>query len=81
MLLLGRLICVIRCSGPKLLDLGDILYAPTIFAGSDNCMMVGWLQELQRKDPYDHAGCLTVPRLLSLQGMASRQAQASAVQA
>ena len=58
------------CAGPKLLDLGDILYAPTIFRdASGRCLMVAWLQELRKGGAWDYAGCLSMPRRLSLQGV------------
>lgn len=45
-----------------------MLYAPTLFSGSERCMMVAWLQELRKGGLYDYAGCLSVPRILSVQG-------------
>ena len=56
-------------AGPRLLDLGDVLYAPTTFRdGSGRLLMVAWLQELRKGGGFDYAGCLSVPRLLHLQG-------------
>ena len=57
-------------AGPKLLDLGDVLYAPTIFRDSkDRILMLGWLQELRKGGQWDYAGCLSAPRVLSQQGL------------
>lgn len=56
-------------AGPKLLDLGDVAYAPTIFRdGQGRCLMLAWLQELRKGGSWDYAGCLSAPRVLSLQG-------------
>ncbi|BDA48086.1 Fructan 6-exohydrolase [Coccomyxa sp. Obi] len=56
-------------SGPHRLDLGDILYAPNAFVdGRGRTLMLAWLQELRTGGAYDYAGCLSLPRLLSLQG-------------
>ena len=64
-------VCEISVSiGPQLLDLGDVLYAPTTFRDErGRCMMVAWLQELRKGGAWDYAGCLSVPRVLSLQGV------------
>ena len=52
-----------------MLDLGDVLYAPTTFRdGTGRLLMVAWLQELRKGGGFDYAGCLSVPRLLTLQG-------------
>lgn len=56
-------------AGPRLLDMGNVLYAPTVFAGTDRVLMVAWLQELRKGGPFDYAGCLSVPRVLTLQGL------------
>ncbi len=56
-------------SGPHRLDLGNILYAPNAFVdGRGRTLMLAWLQELRSGGAYDYAGCLSLPRLLSLQG-------------
>lgn len=52
-----------------MLDLGDILYAPnTLRCPKGRLIMVAWLQELRKGGSFDYAGCLSVPRLLSLEG-------------
>lgn len=59
-------------SGPHRLDLGDILYAPNAFVdGQGRTLMLAWLQELRTGGAYDYAGCLSLPRLLSLKGESS----------
>ena len=56
-------------AAPKLLDLGDVAYAPTIFRDDQGrCLMLAWLQELRKGGSWDYAGCLSAPRVLSLQG-------------
>ena len=56
-------------TGPHRLDLGDIPYAPnTLQAPDGRTLMLAWLQELRRAGGFDYAGCLSVPRRLSLQG-------------
>ena len=58
-------------AAPKLLDLGDVAYAPTTFRdGSGRCLMLAWLQELRKGGSWDYAGCLSIPRVLSMQGLA-----------
>lgn len=58
-------------AGPERLDLGDVLYAPNAFM--DACgrvLMLAWLQELRgdARGGFDYAGCLSLPRVLTLQG-------------
>lgn len=54
--------------GPFRLDLGDILYAPnTLEDEQGRCLLWGWLQERPRIGDHSYAGCLSVPRVLSLQ--------------
>ena len=56
-------------AGPHRLDLGDILYAPNTLQTPDGrTLMLAWLQELRRGGGFDYAGCLSVPRRLSLCG-------------
>ena len=57
-------------AGPWVLDLGDVLYAPTVFTdGQGRLVMLAWMQELRAAAGRLYAGCLSVPRLLSLQGV------------
>jgi sucrose-6-phosphate hydrolase SacC (GH32 family) len=57
------------CAGPHRLDLGDILYAPNAFTDAHGrTLMVAWLQDLRQGGSFDYAGCLSVPRVLILQG-------------
>lgn len=58
--------------GPYRLDLGNILYAPNIMEDvQGRCILWGWLQERPRIDTSsytpDYAGCLGVPRVLTVQ--------------
>ena len=63
---------VLFWTGPHRLDLGDILYAPNTLQTPDGrTLMLGWLQELRSGGGFDYAGCLSVPRELSLQGAQS----------
>ena len=56
-------------AGPHRLDLGDILYAPNTLQTPDGrTLMLAWLQELRRGGGFDYAGCLSLPRCLSLRG-------------
>ena len=56
-------------TGPHRLDLGDILYAPNTLQTPDGrTLLLAWLQELRRGGGFDYAGCLSIPRELSLQG-------------
>lgn len=60
------------CAGPFRLDLGDVLYAPNCFRdGEGRLLMVGWMQEGASRDSsqFDYSGCLTLPRILTQQGM------------
>jgi beta-fructofuranosidase len=67
-------LCIVRAracaTGPFPLDLGEVLYAPNCFLdGSGRCIMLAWMQEYGRRDiDYDYAGCLTLPRVLTLRG-------------
>ncbi|KAL3140314.1 hypothetical protein ABBQ38_004579 [Trebouxia sp. C0009 RCD-2024] len=55
--------------GPLKLDLGDILYAPNLMIdGQGRHILWGWLQERRKVGSYDYAGCLSVPRILSMRG-------------
>ena len=57
------------CAGPWMLDLGDVLYAPTVFTDAQGrLVMLAWMQELRAAAGRLYAGCLSVPRLLTLQG-------------
>ncbi len=61
--------CVFLNAGPRLLDLGDILYAPTTFRdASGRLLMVAWLQELREGGGFDYAGSLSVSHLMHLTG-------------
>ena len=57
-----------RAAGPHRLDHGDVLYAPNVCTdGGSRLLLWAWLQE--RRAPGTaaaYAGCLTLPRLLSL---------------
>lgn len=56
-------------AGPHRLDLGDILYAPnTLTDPQGRTLMFAWLQELRKGGGFDYAGCLSLPRVLSLRG-------------
>ena len=58
-------------AGPERLDLGDVLYAPNAFVDARGCvLMLAWLQELRgdASSGFDYAGCLSLPRVLTLQG-------------
>ena len=57
-----------EASGPHRLDLGDVLYAPNLMTDSRGRRVLwGWLQERRGSvGSYDYAGCLSLPRLLSL---------------
>lgn len=58
-------------AGPFQLDLGDVLYAPTVFQDAKGrCIMLAWLQELRPDGhhPVDYAGCMSLPRVLTLKG-------------
>lgn len=53
--------------GPFRLDLGDVLYAPNLLEDDQGRHVLwAWIQELSRTGEHDYAGCLTVPRILSL---------------
>ena len=55
--------------GPFQLDLGDILYAPNTLSCPDGRMLLlAWLQELRSCGGFNYAGCLSIPRLITLQG-------------
>ena len=57
------------CPGPFRLDLGDVLYAPNAFVdGSGRALLVAWEQELRSGGGFDYAGCLSLPRVLTLRG-------------
>ena len=59
-----------RVAGPWMLDLGDVLYAPTVFTDAQGrLVMLAWMQELRSGQGRLYAGCLSVPRLLTLRGM------------
>jgi beta-fructofuranosidase len=51
----------------NVLDEGNDFYAPQVVAGDARPLMLGWVREPDR-DPAvaDHAGCMTLPRRLSL---------------
>ena len=52
-----------------MLDLGDVLYAPTVFTDAQGrLVMLAWMQELRAAAGRLYAGCLSVPRLLTLSG-------------
>ena len=57
-----------EASGPHRLDLGDVLYAPNLMSDAQGRRVLwGWLQERRGSvGSYDYAGCLSLPRLLSL---------------
>ena len=59
-------------AGPERLDLGDMLYAPNAFTdAAGRVLMLAWLQELRGSASscgFDYAGCLSLPRVLTLQG-------------
>ena len=57
-----------EASGPHRLDLGDVLYAPNLMTDAlGRRVLWGWLQERRGGvGSYDYAGCLSLPRLLSL---------------
>lgn len=56
-------------AGPHRLDLGDILYAPnTLQAPDGRTLLLAWLQELRRGGGFGYAGCLSIPREITLQG-------------
>ena len=58
-------------AGPERLDLGDVLYAPNAFEDArGRVLMLAWLQELRggASGGFDYAGCLSLPRVLTLQG-------------
>lgn len=58
-------------AGPERLDLGDVLYAPNAFVDArGRVLMLAWLQELRggASGGFDYAGCLSLPRVLTLQG-------------
>ena len=60
-------------AGPWVLDLGDVLYAPTVFTDAQGrLVMLAWMQELRSGQGHLYAGCLSVPRLLTLRGMPAR---------
>ncbi|KAK9839842.1 hypothetical protein WJX81_005428 [Elliptochloris bilobata] len=69
-----------QAHGPEQLDLGDVLYAPNAFVDSRNrVLMLAWLQELRGGGAscgFDYAGCLSLPRVLTLQGARLHQAPA-----
>lgn len=55
------------CAGPHLLDLGDIVYAPTVCQDpAGRQIMWTWLQELRKGGTFDYAGCIGIPRILTL---------------
>ncbi len=72
--------CVLRCSGPFVLDLGDMLYAPNCFRdGQERHIMVAWLQEhASRQASFDYSGCITLPRVLTLSGAPPLHRQSAA---
>ena len=46
-----------------------MLYAPTVFTdGKGRLVMLAWMQELRAAAGCLYAGCLSVPRLLTMQG-------------
>lgn len=54
--------------GPFRLDLGDVLYAPNVTRDDQGRWLLwGWLQEKNPPEYMDHAGCMSVPRVLSFQ--------------
>ena len=57
-----------EASGPHRLDLGDVLYAPNLMTDAlGRRVLWGWLQERRGAvGSYDYAGCLSLPRLLTL---------------
>jgi len=58
-----------EASGPFLLDLGDVVYAPNVTRDAQGRWVLwGWLQEKDPPTYLDHAGCLSVPRVLYIQG-------------
>ncbi|KAF6258531.1 hypothetical protein COO60DRAFT_1107801 [Scenedesmus sp. NREL 46B-D3] len=58
-----------NAKGPLRLDLGDTLYAPNVMRDdAGRVVLWGWLQERRTVGTYDYAGCMTVPRLLHLDG-------------
>lgn len=54
--------------GPFRLDLGDVLYAPNVTRDNEGRWLLwGWLQEKDPPEYLDHAGCMSLPRVLSFQ--------------
>ena len=53
--------------GPLRLDLGDVLYAPnTIRDAKGRQVLWGWLQERREGGDYGYAGCMSVPRVVTI---------------
>jgi len=58
---------IANAHGPFKLDLGDILYAPNVCQdGRGRWLLWGWLQERRKVGSYAYAGCLTLPRILTV---------------
>jgi len=56
-----------EASGPHRLDLGDTLYAPNTFVDARGRQVLwGWLQERREGGDFGYAGCLSVPRVLTV---------------
>ncbi|KAF8056752.1 BFRUCT3 [Scenedesmus sp. PABB004] len=65
----GRRFDLDAARGPLRLDLGDVLYAPNLMRDDAGRLLLwGWLQERRTVGSYDYAGCMSVPRLLHLDG-------------
>lgn len=56
-----------NAKGPFRLDLGDILYAPNVCQDDKGRWLLwGWLQERRKVGSYSYAGCLSLPRVLTV---------------
>ena len=54
-------------TAPTRLDLGDIVYAPNLMEDENGeTLLWAWLQERRTVGSYDYAGCLSIPRKLTL---------------
>jgi len=63
----GRRFDIDNAKGPFKLDLGDVLYAPNVCQDGDGKWLLwGWLQERRKVGSYSYAGCLSLPRYLSV---------------
>ncbi len=46
-----------------------MLYAPNAFVdGAGRALMLAWAQELRSGGGFDYAGCLSLPRVLTMRG-------------